>query len=524
MVDIFLTKLPFLRMKIISHLQKMPYFAAFIAGCLAGLAFAPFYAVPLLWLLFPFFYFLLTQASTPKKAFWLGWFFSFGHLIVCLHWIAASLFVEIELFWWALPLAICGIPALLAIFYGMASYISHRWGLSQPDGVFFFAASWFLADLARAHLFTGFPWDILGYVWSDDLSILQSVSLFGIEGLTGITIVLVMLPVLYLYPHHRKIAHTGCFLGIIAFVSLFLWGSHRLASAQKEWEADIMLRLVQPEQDQTMKWHPDQREKNLDHLLAVSFKNANPMVTHYIWPETAVPYYLSETPNARDYIARYIPKGTVVITGVVRRAMDTKGNLKNYFNSLIALNDRGDIIAGYDKHHLVPFGEYIPFHSLLPIRVITALGIDFKFGDGIRSLRVPHMPVFGPLVCYEAIFSGEVASRDDPPSLLINVTNDAWYEGTIGISQHFAMVKARAIEEGMPLVRVSNKGFTGIIDPWGEFQGITPNKTSAYIDVKLPKPLSNSSKSTLINLKIKFFILLIPFAIAIGLRVTGSKS
>ncbi len=491
---------------------------ACLLGLLAGLAFVPFNLVPVLWISFPGLFFLLKESKSKKDAFILGWSFAFGFLVVGLHWIAAALFVELDAFWWVLPLAVGGLPALLALYYGAAAMLAHLWGMKRLDGVLAFALCWMGAEAARAHLLTGLPWDLVGYVWADFLPVLQSVSLFGIEGLTLVTLLLALLPSFFFFPQERKRARILASIGALLFASLVVWGQMRLSDAPHETVENVRLRLIQPNLDQEMKWQPEKRLANFQHLLNISFGQADEKnITHFIWPETATAYYLTEEKGVRARIADRMPEKSILLTGVVRR-QQYEGQPLRYYNSLIALNGRGDVIAGYDKKHLVPFGEYFPFRSLFPFRVVTALGIDFTSGDRIKSLRVPSLPSFGPLICYEAIFSGAVLDPDDPPAFLLNLTNDGWYEGTIGPAQHFAMVRARAIEEGLPLVRVANKGVTGVVDPWGRLVAKIESHTRVFVDTDLPKPIRHKTFFQKQRTKVSWLMVVLLSLITIILR------
>ncbi len=509
--------------------------ASFLLGLLSGLAFPPFNAIPVLWLSFPALVFLLrgierkkpvipAQAGIQsrkeqtagfvaldpgsaladgslvrddgrgqgKQAFLIGWGFALGLLIVSLHWIAGALFVDIGIFWWVLPFAVAGLPACFALYYGFAALAAHRYGLSRVSGVFFFALCWFLADIARAHLLTGFPWDITGYVWGDCLPVLQITSVIGIEGLTLLTLLLAVLPALFFVCEKKKAA-LGVLAGLVLLGGVASWGQARLNGAPEAYLPNVRLRIVQPSIDQKGKWDYYQRRANLEKLMDLSFSaSGEEKPTHIIWPETATAFYLTEEPDVRREIASRMSSGSVLLTGVVRRQADAAGALR-YYNSLIVMDSGANVIGGYDKHHLVPFGEYMPLRSLVPFRVITALGKDFSSGEGVRSLRAPALPAFSPLVCYEAIFSGEVASRSDPPHFLLNVTNDAWYEGTIGPAQHFAIVRVRAIEEGLPLVRASNKGLSGIVDPYGRFESLAGEEKEDFVEARLPEPVGKGT-------------------------------
>lgn len=466
---------------------------AFVLGLLSALAFPPFNLIPVLWITFPVLLVLLRGAMHARTTFWLGWSFSFGILTISLYWISASLFVDIQSFWWALPFAIAGLPAALSFYYGLATLLVWFWGPNRDDAPFFFALVWFVAELARAHLFTGFPWDILGYVWGDCLPVLQSVSLIGVDGLTFVTLLVAVLPVYFVILPSRRKAFGLVGMGVLLIAGAAAWGQVRLSLAPYESVPAVRLRLVQPSHNQAMKWKAEQRVQNFSHLLDLTFSQAGEKpVTHYVWPETATAYYLGEEEGVRKRIAERMNKGSVLLTGVISRAFFERKPTQ-YYNSMVAMDDKGNVIAGYDKHHLVPFGEYMPFRKLVSVPAIAMMGSDFTAGDGLRTLRVPNLLPFSPLVCYEAIFSGAVVEREDPPQFLLNVTNDAWYEGTIGPDQHFAIARVRAVEEGLPLVRVANKGITGVVDGWGRVWASIGADESSFIDSDLPVASSTNT-------------------------------
>lgn len=534
---------------------------SFCLGLLAAFAFPPFNILPLLWLAFPALVLLLqdtgekynptslrAQRSNPKsseaglqrlwiasglkalamtkrdgQAFALGWCFAFGLLMPRLYWIAASLFVDIKSFWWAVPLAVAGLPAFFAIYYGLAALVARRWGFDRLHSLFFFVLCWFGAEVARAHMFTGFPWDILGYVWADCLPVLQITSVIGIEGLTLLTILLAVLPIgPFLSPNKR---YAFAFLAgvVLLFVGVALWGQHRLDHAVIATVPDMKLRLVQPGTDQAMKWQAKHRQENFEKLLDLTFaqSSASP-ITHFIWPETATAYYLTEEPGVRAEIARRMPEGSTLLTGVVRRQIGEDSRYR-YYNSLIVMDSKGAVVGAYDKHHLVPFGEYMPMRSVIPLRTLTALGTDFKAGEGIRTIRALNMPPLSPLVCYEAIFSGEVAETEDAPKLLINVTNDAWYEGTIGPGQHFLIARVRAIEEGLPLIRVANKGISSVIDPLGRVVAETGLQSPGYVDSDVSEPLATKTIMGKQGVRLSWLIALVILIVVVLARIHARR-
>jgi len=467
------------------------FVASFLFGVMTAFAFPPFNIIPVLWFSFPALFLLLQNAKNKtKQMFFIGWCFSFGLLIVSLYWIAGALFVDIKSYWWALPFAVAGLPAILALFYGASVLILRFYGMEKISSVFLLAFCWFLADMARSYLFTGFPWDITGYVWGNSLAILQSTRFIGINGLTLLTLLFSVLPATFFVVKDKRTASTMMFIGVILLSIVYIGGAIRLSKASYEVVDNVRVRLVQPYTDQSIKWDPQKRADNFEDLVRITFnpKGLNE-ITHFIWPETATSYYLTEEDSMRKYLADLMPVSSVLITGIVRRKFHEKKKT-DYYNSLIAINDKGMVIAGYDKHHLVPFGEYIPFSKYLHIPLISEMIDGFTAGDGVRTIRVPNFPSFSPLICYEAIFSGDVVEKEDPPKLLVNVTNDAWYDGTIGPLQHFVISRVRAIEEGLPMIRVSNRGYTVILDGYGRIWSKANINESGYIDSDLPKQIN----------------------------------
>ena len=469
------------------------YWLAFGFGLLAALAFEPINLVLVFWLAFPALLLQMQSTKSWRGAFWLGWSFAVGLLTPNLYWIAGALFVDIKYFWWALPIAVLGLPAFFALYYGTAAALArHFFKLDRAEGALAFALLWFLADYTRGHLFTGFPWDLIGYGWSAYNPMLQITGVIGIYGLTLLTLVLACLPAWRL--------RSALMIGFVVIGSLAGWGEWRLQQAPTGTVPDVRLRLIQANVNQTTKWLDDRREQNFKALLDLSFAPADKAYTHIIWPETASAYYLAEDTPHRQQLAALLPSGTQLITGVVRRQHNSSAP-SNYYNSLIAVDDKANVVAGYDKFHLVPWGEYIPLRHWLPVKALTAMGSDFTPGDGLRTLHMRGLPPFSPLICYEAVFPGEVADRSEnnpaeKPQFMLNLTNDAWYEHTTGPLQHFAVVKVRAIEEGLPLVRVANKGLVGVVDAYGRIQSLLGYDQPNYIDSDLPLP---SAEITLFN-------------------------
>jgi len=486
-------KWPFLHIPLsafVSYLRQVSgfrrLFAAFVFGSVMMLSMPPFNIFPILWLCLPALIFLLQGAQNWKQAFATGWCFAFGFFVSGLYWIASAMFVDIEHFWWAVPISVAGLPAFLAVYYGIAAVLARRMGLQGLSGVVLFGLLWFLAEYARGYMFTGFPWNLLGYTWSSVLPILQITSIIGIYGLTLLTILAACLPASF--EKNSMAGQTALIASLVLFVILAGWGEIRLQTTEIRTIPGVHLRLVQPNVDQKNKWLASERERNFKELIDLSATESSKTPTHIFWPETASTFYLSEDTLRRKEIASHIPATAHVITGVIRRDTDKNGNAR-FYNSLVALDGLGRLLAGYDKAHLVPGGEFMPLRKFIPIKALATSGADFTAGPGVRSLRVLGLPLFSPLICYEAIFSGKVVDADDRPEFMVNLTNDGWYGRTTGPYQHFAIARVRAIEEGMSLLRIANTGISGVVDPLGRIEKTLGINEQGIIDSALPKAL-----------------------------------
>ena len=469
---------------------------AFMWGAVSVLALPPVGWVPVLLLAFPALLWLFEGAANRRQAFAVGWWWGFGHLVIGLYWITVALFTKISAFWWALPFSIAGLPALLAVFPGLAMlalFILRRTPRSLAS-VSAFAALWSLAEYARGHVLTGFPWNLTGYSWFGVLPVLQSAAWIGAYGLGLLTILVACLPVLWgpqRAQQRRMLAALA--LGLGMFGGIGGLGALRLAQDSGAMVPAIGLRLVQGDISQEEKGDEAARLDIVRRYLQLSVGKSNEaQKTIIIWPESAMPFLVDADPELRRALAGIIPPGGTLLTGAIRADLtvhDADGHLKQFWNSMLALNEQGSVVASYDKTHLVPFGEYMPFSRWLPLRGFAASAIDFSTGNGPISLHLPGLPVFSPLICYEVIFPGAVTDSHDRPQLMINITNDGWYGRSAGPYQHFAAAAVRAVEEGMPLIRAANTGISGVVDPYGRVIAELPLLTAGALDSPLPQAL-----------------------------------
>lgn len=469
----------------------------FLLGAMGALGFAPVFLFPALLLSLSGIWFLLEQAIEDnfsyRTIFWLGWFFGLGHFTAGLYWITYALTVDLATFWWAMPFALFGIPAILAVFTSASFLLTSFWPYKGISRAFAFAAIWIGVEWLRGHLFTGFPWNLLGYAWAFSPEMQQLASLGGTYGLS---LLVVLMAISLIYIASRRPFERSMALSIYLMVAVFwLWGKERLNKPEVIFSPPLAIRLVQPSIPQTLKWDPTQKEANFQNLLKMTVQPSLLPLKAIIWPESAISFFLEQDTIRRFLIEESLPKGAYLFTGGLRRT-DPDLNPLTIWNSLLVLDDTGDIVAHYDKSHLVPFGEYLPFRPFLDrlfgkgsIKKITAGTVDFTAGSGPVTLPLPNLPAFSGLVCYEVIFPKAIVNpAHSRPSWIINVTNDAWYGNTSGPYQHFEAARFRAIEEGIPLVRAANSGISAVFDAYGQTMGSLKLNEKAVLDVLLPSP------------------------------------
>lgn len=484
--------------------QKRAAALAFLCGVLSTLSLPPVGAWPVLFLSFPLFLWLLDGRTGRKAAFVLGWCFGFGAFVTGLYWIANALLVFSDRLWWMVPFAAVGLPAFLALYSGLAALAA--WHI--PRGALRlagFVLAWLTAEWLRGVLFTGFPWNLTGYAWAMSDSLIQSASLWGIYGVSALVTVMACLPAALPGLDRRG---RGVLLLVMAAIPLAAWGhgSLRLSDVPPvtaQTADGPGLRIVQPAIPQREKWGRPYQRRNFDSYLSMSLEQRPDWVKTLIWPETAATFYLEEADVARGAIGNILPEGGLLITGAPRRETDPL----RLYNGIVAVDGDGAVIDNYNKSHLVPFGEYVPLRDILPIEKVTQGATDYSAGQGVRSLTLPGLPPVSMLICYEAIFPGAVANPAQRPGWLLNLTNDAWYGETAGPHQHLAIVKVRAVEEGMPMVRAANTGISALFDAYGrEVDRLGLNK-AGYLDVRLPDALADPTPFS--HIGNVFFLLMI---------------
>jgi len=437
--------------------------ALFLLGSILALALPPFYIFPAL-LTFTLCLLILDGSVSKKQAFFTGWWFGFGFFTAGLYWIANALLIDPIKFGWLVPFAALAFPALLATSTGFAALFTYMIPRPGWRKVLIFSCFWIIAEVVRGYFYVaGFPWNLIGYSLDFSDYLIQIASVTGVWGLSLIAVVLGAMPYVF-FRVGRRIIPIVATLAAIAAILIFGWV--RLENAIV-WGKTIQVNLIQANIQQKFKWDPNERQNNfLAHLELTSYTNKYLSNNLIIWPESAVPFLLEEQPELRRAIADVMPEGSYLVTGGLRM----EGDEKNYkfWNSLFLLDDEGSIIGVYDKSHLVPFGEYVPFRKFLPfVDSVAGSGGDFSRGEGPKTITLPNGMKIGALICYEIIFPHQVVEMANRPDVLINVTNDSWYGISTGPYQHFESARLRAVEEGIPVIRAANSGISGAIDRYG---------------------------------------------------------
>jgi len=474
-----------------NQLRVNPFFASLVLGHLAAYGMGPYYAWPVLLICLSLYWVNLTSLADDKtwKSFLSGFLFGFGYFVSSLWWIGNALLVGGNEFKWAYPFAAGGLPLLLAIFPMIATGLVRLFAKGRSFTSFIvFIVAMFLAEFARGTMFTGFPWNLFGMSWTDNLAMLQILSVGGVYLLSALTIFMFTAPAFaFKGKAHRALRGVVLTLAIGCGISLYVFGNMRLAEHPTTYNKDVVVQMIQPNIPQEDKWNSGKRWDNFRNTLSLiepidNWQDAKTRVV--VMPETTLTYHDLQTEQAMESlhgrISGYSEKNIYVLSGALLR--DDAG----YHNSLIVLDKDLNFLESFDKFHLVPFGEYIPFQNYIPIPTVTQFS-GFVEGTGPRTLTHPNLPPFSPLVCYEVIFPGKVAGTPRP-DWLVNVTNDAWYGVSPGPFQHLAHAQYRAIEEGLPMVRVAQTGVSAVFDAYGRVTAVSGLNGQANVETLLPTP------------------------------------
>jgi apolipoprotein N-acyltransferase len=490
-----------------------------LLGALSALAMPP---LDLWWVLFITIPLVLAgfeveKQSSSRRIFGLGWCFGFGYFLAALHWIAFAFFINPNDIW-MMPIALGALAGGMALFWAAAILASmaiakRGFPLYLVLPVCMGAFEWL-----RGNILTGFPWAVFGQAADGMGAIAQLASVIGMTGLTLLIWLWAAAPVVF-FSNVRKHKIIAAII-LLVLPLAFAWGQFRLTQNPTTYAPNIMLRLVQPNISQSDKWREGNARPIFDQLktLTSAPSSTGQLVTHIIWPESAVPFLIDESSDGKAELKAALKPNQILMTGAVRR--QSPRDDADYFTSVLTFNDQAEVIGTYDKWHLVPGGEFLPLAWLLEplgLRKVVNLPGSFKAGKGPSSIEVPGLGPVGMSVCYEAIFPGALYDSSNRPNLLVNVTNDGWFGNSAGPYQHLAQLRLRAIESGLPVARAANTGISAIIDPLGREVFASQLNTTGNFDVVLPKRLEPTFFEAVGN-GLFFFILFLLFALGQALK------
>lgn len=509
--------------------------AALASGLAAGLAHPPFGVLPGL-LGFALLLTLLEREG-PRPlagAFWRGWLAGLGYFAVSVWWVVEAFLVDAATYGWMAPFALAFLAGGLALFWGLGGLIYRAAGARSVWRPLVFAGAFGAAEWLRGHVLTGFPWNLPGEAWRAGSAPSQWAAFVGAYGLTFITLALAAAAALALPPAPARRRWTA--LGVVAggLVVLYGVGAARLAAPLPSPADAPVVRIVQADVDQKDKWRPENLETIFADYMRLSTAPAARRPDVVVWPEGALPAVIDDllAPGS-PYLARLnqgLAPGQTLMMGANRAEPDGAGGAR-YFNALVALRrqETGLLVTGvYDKHRLVPFGEYLPAGDLmgrLGVRSLVHMPEDFSAGPPPAPIRPAGLPPVQPLICYEALFpglarreAGEVAAQ-----WLLNVSNDAWFGVTSGPLQHLNLASYRAIEQGLPIVRATPTGVSAVIDARGRIVPKTRMElgVSGTVDARLPPSLGDTLYGRVGDWPFGAMIMLAIFAGLLGRRQTS---
>lgn len=452
---------------------------AFFAGALAALGQAPFNLWPLTILGLAVVHLLAAPVASVRQVAALWWAAGAGYFALALSWIVEPFLVDIQTHGWMAPFALIFMACGLALFWAGAGALARA--VAGGKGVAFALSTtlaFVLAGYLRGVIFTGFPWALPGHA----LIATPALQWAGWGGAMILTcFVLVLATGLTLIP---RAPGRGTVVWLCALV-LIMGGGALLTPPLAPTEGRPIIRIVQPNVPQAEKWDPVLAPQHFDRALTMTSDGIDPAQPPalIVWPETSVPAWLEEVPQLLPIMSD-AAKGQPMVFGINR------GEGARIYNALVLMGAGGTVAEVYDKHHLVPFGEYIPMGDVLGQLGLRGLaqrdGNGFSSGPGPRLIDIPGVGAALPLICYEGVFPHDIAAAPARPEFLLLITNDAWFGKISGPYQHLAQARLRAVEQGLPMIRAANTGVSAMIDPAGRLTGVMPLGTAGTRDLALP--------------------------------------
>jgi len=490
-----------------------------VAGAAGALIFPPFagafagYAALICFLV----YFLQHQGGA-KRLFLTAYGFGFCFYAVSFSWINNALLIDENRFVAFVPVVFVATGVFFGLFWAIPAAVA-AWGRTIYTRVLFFSAAFVFMEWVRSFIFTGFPWNLLGTALSFNVRLIQGAADVGTYGLSLFLLLFFCGAAMFVVSVLKKRLLKGA-LWFVLLPMLFFFGE-AMRYQPVQTENGMTVRLVQPNIPQTLKWQPELLADNFRQYIALSRETPLDKVRLVVWGEAACPYFLDRDADKLSEITAAVPEGGFLMTGLLRTGFDGRQIVP--YNSLFVLDKNGRIRDYYDKAHLVPFGEYLPFRRYLPDFMAPVANVvgDLGRGEQYKNIRVDGLPLMGGAICYESIFPKEVLNPDERPEILAVLANDGWYGISAGPYQHLAASQMRAVEEGVSVIRSANTGISAVIAPNGDILGKIGLDKKGSLDVRLPENLSRQTLYGRLGNTVVFILL--AFCVLLGIILNSTR-
>ena len=493
-------------MNILLQNKILIYIIPFIIGLISSYSLPPYSLFFINFITFPLLLFYLI--SNYKKGKWtsfkIGWFFGFGYFISNLYWITNSLTFE-DIFKPLIPFALILIPLFLGIFYGIATLACSFFNLQKKfSSILIFSLFFALIEFVRGFIFSGFPWNLIAYSWTDYLQFIQILSFIGTYSFNLLSVTIFLIPTIIFFKYKKKIKLFTLGLTLTLLLTNIFYGSLNINNFKKIEQNNLnyKIKIISPKIEIKKFFENESHEKIILELVKLSKPNSFEE-TIFIFPEGALSNIYLEDLKFYSYIfsENYSDKHKIIL------GINSSEGL-NVFNSMVVLDNNANILSKYNKNKLVPFGEFLPFEdffSKFGFKKITQ-GYKSFSSDNKRNIISIDNINFVPLICYEIIYSGKINSNKNF-DLILNISEDGWFGDSIGPYQHFSHSIFRSIEEGKNLIRSANNGISAFINPKGQVVNKIKSTEKGVIEVKSFKKTKKTIFSSYGN-KIFFYFLL----------------
>jgi len=455
---------------------------------------------------------LYRKKKSNRYFFYLGCSFGFGFFLFGNYWISISLTHD-ESFKNLIPFSLILIPLFLSLFFGLAILTVGRFSEKNIYFILLFSLIFSAFEYLRGNILTGFPWNLISYTWSWSIESIQILSLIGSYSLSLISLTFFCIPFLFFQKKIMRKNIIFLLVFLLIFIVNYFYGSHKINNSNYNFDNTINVKIVSP--SFSLKEYSSSREiDQLKRLIKISQPEKDKK-TLFIWPEGI--FYESHLENIvlyKDLFADNFSENHLIILGINNFVNNDELNIKKYFNSLVMLNHKAEILSVYNKLYLVPFGEFLPFEKALSkigLKKITSGYSSFSPGDLRKIINLGNKfneTLILPLICYEIIYPGKIKNKNQYPNLIINISEDAWFGDSIGPHQHYAKAIYRSIEEGVFIARSANKGISGFIDPNGRSLKFLDISESGNIEYTMPR-FSGSTLYSNYGNKLFFLIILL---------------